>query len=75
MKYYFLAGLIVLAGLVAVVLSRSRTVALDEHYTKKRDVAETETKVRPASFEDMKWKAAEGAVIRTPATDAEATKK
>ena len=71
MKYYFLAGLVLIAAVVAVMMSRNggqsaSAQAEYEHFAKKRDIAEVETKVRPASFENMKFEP--GAEMRSPAS-------
>ena len=70
MKYYLLAGAIILAGAAAVFLSpgKSPKVSDSDHFAAKRHVAEAETKVRPSHFEEMKWKPIEGVDMRAPAS-------
>jgi|GEM_PF-6517936 len=69
MKYYVIACFVVLAGIVAVVLSQNDPVtdADLEHYASKRHIAEVETKVRPPSFEAMKYKPE--VELRAPASE------
>lgn len=69
MKYYLLAGVIVFSGVVAVVLSQSGgSMTEADHFAAKRQLTEAETKVRPAYFEDMKFKLEPGVEQRAPAS-------
>lgn len=70
MKYYLFAGLIIVAGAGAVLLSKSQSISpVDkDHFAAKRKVAEVETKVRPAQFENMKWNPEEAIEMRAPAS-------
>ena len=61
MKYYILAGVILLIGAVA-------TYVANQDPSGKRYALEAETKVRPAYFEDMKMEPDRGVELRTPAS-------
>lgn len=66
MKYYLMAGFVVVAVAAAVAFSPLWQDQGADAYAHKRDRAEAETKVRPASFAEMKWK--EGDEDRAPAS-------
>lgn len=71
MKYYILAGFVGISAMVAVILASNQSshVAQDDAYAAKRTIVETETKVRPASFEDMKFKLSDEVEMRAPASN------
>jgi hypothetical protein len=70
MKYYLFASSILLAGALAVFLSSSKSTdrKMADHFATKRQLVEVETKVRPAHFEDMKWKSGAAIEMRAPAS-------
>jgi len=70
MKFYFMAAAVVMFALVAVFLMQSRNANLSEanEYAEKRMIVEAETKVRPAHFEDMKFKEDTAIELRSPAS-------
>lgn len=57
MKYYFFVGFVIILGAVSSYWIQSHPISSQtDHYAHKRDIVELETKIRPAYFEDMKWK-------------------
>ncbi len=69
MKYYLLAGVVIFSGVVAVMLSTSVGKSPEaNHFTAKSQIAEPETKVRPAYFEAMKMSPESAVEQRAPAS-------
>jgi hypothetical protein len=66
MKYYIVAGCVAVAAL-AVAINFYHSKPEDAHTHWKRYTVEAETKVRPAYFEDMKFKP--GPEVRQPASN------
>ena len=69
MKYYIAAGFLVMAVIGYSLFSgphSGMSTAANDAYAGKRDRVENETKERPASFADMKFK--EGDADRAPAS-------
>lgn len=67
MKYYFWAACILLIGVFAVYLAQKKDSAPEGANKWKFSAIEKETLVRPAYFEDMKWKP-DGVDVRAPAS-------
>lgn len=69
MKYYILAGIVILAGITAVVISQNQAPQEDAAVAEwKRVAVENETKVRPSSFEELKWTPEAAVEMRAPAS-------
>lgn len=71
MKYYILATCVCLMGAIAVWVSQKGDTATAEQQAKaewKYYAVETETSVRPAYFEEMKWSPDAAVEMRAPAS-------
>lgn len=70
MKYYLLGGAICLMGAVAVMMSNQPEgqMASDSNKDWKVYAVENETKVRPAYFEEMRYKLEDAPELRAPAS-------
>lgn len=72
---YVLAACVIVAGAAAVYFSNQgqQIDEADAHEQWRQSAVEAETRVRPAYFEDMKYK--EGAEVRAPASTGKSKKK
>lgn len=71
MKYYILAACVCLMGVIAVMVSQKGEVASTEDQAKadwKYHAVESQTSVRPAYFEEMKWSPDAAVEMRAPAS-------
>jgi hypothetical protein len=77
MKYYILAACIALMGGITVWVSQSPTTETvrNEKADWKYYAVETETSVRPAHFEEMKWSPEAAVEMRAPASETKKKKK
>ena len=75
MKYIILAAAVVLMGGVAVYVAQQEPVAeVSPDKAWKQTFVEPETAVRPAYFEEMRFKPEDAVEMRAPASDAKKKK-